>query len=62
MPEAVPTLMGGAAVLMSAQGAVGVRYIPLVTLSTMEVSVLGRLIYSVLRLWGWGLQCKLQSE
>ena len=58
VPSAVPTLMGGAAVLMSVQGAVGVRYIPLATLSTMEVSMFGRLTSPVLRLCGWGLQCK----
>ena len=56
VPDAVPTLMGGAVVLMSVQGSTGVRYIPLVPLSTMEVYVLGRLSYYVLRLRGWGLQ------
>ena len=56
MPDAVPTLTGGAVVLMSVQGAVGMRYIPLAPLSTMAVSVLGRLISSVLRFRGWGLQ------
>ena len=55
MPDAVPTLMGGVAVLMSVQRAAGVRYIPLAPLYTMEVSVLGRLIYLALRSWGWGL-------
>ena len=59
MPDAVPTLMGGTNVLMSVQGAAGVRYILLAPLSTMAVSVLGRLIYPVLRSWGWGLQRKL---
>ena len=56
VPAAVPTLMGGAAVLMSMQVAEGVRYIPLVLLSTMVVSVMGRLISPVLGSWGWGLQ------
>ena len=41
--EAVPTLTRGAVVLMSVQGAAGLRYIPLAPLSTMEVSVLGSL-------------------
>ena len=59
MSDAVPTLTGGAAVLMSVQGAAGVRYIPLAPLSNMTVSVLGRLISPMLRLWGWGLQRKL---
>ena len=56
MPDAVPTLTGGAAVLMSVQRAAGVSYIPLKPLSTMSVYVLGKLISSVLRLRGWGLQ------
>ena len=56
MPDVVPTLMVGAAMLMSVQGVAGVRYIPLASLSTMTVSVLGRLILPVLRLWGWGLR------
>ena len=58
VPDAVTTLMGGAAMLMSVQGAEGVRYIPLATLSTVAVSLLGRLIFPVLRSWGWGLQRK----
>ena len=48
MPDVVPTLMGGAAVLMLVQVEAGVRYIPLAPLSTMAVSVMGRLISSVL--------------
>ena len=56
MPDTVPTLIGGAAVLMSVQRAAGVSYIPLKPLSTMSVYVLGKLISSVLRLRGWGLQ------
>ena len=56
MPNAVQKLTGGAAVFMSVQGSAGVRYIPLALLSNMEVSVLGRLSYSVLRLRGWGIQ------
>ena len=56
MPDAVPILTGGAAVLMSAQGAAGVRYIPLAPLSTMAVSMLGSLGSSMLRLWEEGLQ------
>ena len=56
MSATVPTLMRGAAVLMSVKGAVGVRYIPLVPLSTIAVSVLGSLSSLVLRLWGGGLQ------
>ena len=62
MPDAVPTLMEGAAMLMSMQGAEGVRYILLAPLSTMSVSVLGSLISPVLRSWGWGLQRKQQTE
>ena len=58
MPAAVPKFMGGASVLMSMQGAEVVRKIPLAPLSTMAVSVMGRLIFLVLGLWGWGLQCK----
>ena len=50
--------MGGDAMLISVQGVEGVRYIPLASLSTMEVSVLGGLIMPVLRSWGWGLQRK----
>ena len=56
MPDAVPMLTGGSAVLMLVQGAAGVRYIPLAPMSTMAVSVLGRLSSSVLRFQGWGLQ------
>ena len=56
MTDTVPTLTGGAVVLMSVQGALGVRYIPLVPLSTIAVSVLGSLSSLVLRLWGGGLQ------
>ena len=41
------TLIGVDAVLMSVQGAAGVRYIPLAPLSTMSVSVLGSLSSSV---------------
>ena len=52
MPDAVPTLIGGVVVLMSVQGAAGVRYIPLAPLSTMKVSVLGRLSSSVLSCGG----------
>ena len=44
MLDAVPTLMGDAAVLVSVQGAEGVRYIPLASLSTMTVSVMGRIV------------------
>ena len=58
MTSTVPMLMGGAAVLMSVQGAEEVRYIPLSQLSNMAVSVLGRLISPVLGSWGWGLQRK----
>ena len=57
-PAAVPTLMGVAAVLMSVQGAEGMKYIPLAPLSTMTVSVLGGLILPVLRSRGWGIQRK----
>ena len=57
--DVVPTLMGGAAVLMSVQGAEGVRYIPLETLSTVAVFVLGGIISPVLKSWGWGLNRKL---
>ena len=56
MPDAVPMLTGGSAVLMLVQGAARVRYIPLAPMYTMAVSVLGRLSSSVLRLQGWGLQ------
>ena len=49
MPDAVPTLMGGAVVLMSVQGAAGVGYIPLAPLSTIAVYVLGGLSSSK---WG----------
>ena len=52
MPDVLPTLMGGAAVLMSVQGAVWVRYIPLAPMSNMALYVLGRLISPVSRLWG----------
>ena len=38
--DVVPTLMGGAAVLMSVQGAEGVRYIPLAQLSDMAMSLM----------------------
>ena len=58
MPAAVSTLMGGDVVLMSVQGAEGVRYIPLAPLSSMEVSVMGRIVSLVLGSWGWGLQRK----
>ena len=44
MPDAVPTLIGGATVLMSVQGAEGVMYITLVPLSDMEVSVMVRTV------------------
>ena len=47
IPDVVPTLTGDATVLMSVQGAAGVRYIPMVPLSTMAVSMLGRLSSSV---------------
>ena len=40
MPYVVPTLMGCAAVLMSVQGAEGVRYIPLAQLSDMAMSLM----------------------
>ena len=40
MPNTVPTLMGVAAVMMAVQVAAGVRYIPLVPLSTMSLSML----------------------
>ena len=43
MPHELPTLTGGAAVLMSLQGESGVSYIPLAPMSTMTVSVLGSL-------------------
>ena len=59
MPAVVPTLMVGAAVLMSVQGAEGVRYIQLGPQYTMAVSMLRRPILPVLRSWGWGLQRKL---
>ena len=52
MPDAVSTLTGGAAMLMSVQGVAGVRYIPPEPMSTMEVSVFGSLSYSVIRLRG----------
>ena len=44
MPDTVPTLMRGAAMLVSVQGAEGVMYIPLALLSTMKVSVMGRIV------------------
>ena len=50
MPDAVSMLIGGAAVLISVQGAAGVRYIQLALLSSMTVYMLGRLSSSVLRL------------
>ena len=62
MPDAVPTMMGDAAVFMLVQGAAWVRFIPLLPLSTMAVSMLGRLISSKLRLRGWGLQSEVESE
>ena len=49
MPAAVTMLMVISAVLMLVQGAEGVRHIPMAPLSTMAVSVLGRLISPVLR-------------
>ena len=49
VPATVPMLMGGAAVLMPVQEEEGVRYIPLVPLYNMAVSILGRLILPVLR-------------
>ena len=56
MPDMVPTLMGGASVLMEVQGAEGVRYISLAPLYSMAVSVVGRILLLVLGLLGWGLQ------
>ena len=47
VPAVVPTLMGGATVLMSVQGEERVRYIRLAPLATMAVSAMGRLIVSV---------------
>ena len=47
VPDVLPMLIGGAAVLMLVQRAAEVRYIPLAPLSTMAVSVLGRLSSSV---------------
>ena len=61
MPAAVPKLMGDAAVLMSVQGSEGVGYILLVSLSTMEVSLVGRIVSHMLGLWEWGLNA-LQSH
>ena len=45
--------------VISIKGEAGVRYIPLTPISTMAVSVLGRLSYSVLRSRGWGLHREL---
>ena len=47
VPDAVPTLMGGAAVFISVQEAEGVRYILLAPLYTMTVSVIGRIVLIV---------------
>ena len=47
MPAGVPMLMGGVTVLMSVHGAEGVRYIPLAQLSTMPLSVIGRIVLIV---------------
>ena len=58
MPDMVPTLMGGAYVLMEVQGAEGVRYILMAPLYAMTVSVMGRIVLLVLGSWGWGLQRK----
>ena len=51
MSATVPTLIRGAAVLISVQGAEGVRYIPLAPLSTMAVYVIRRIVLLVLGLW-----------
>ena len=56
VPDTVPQLMGGAAMLMSVQVAEGVRYIPLAPLFAMAVSMMGRILLLLSSLWGWGIQ------
>ena len=55
MRDAVPTLMGGATVLMSVQGSEGMMYIPLAPLYDMEVSMMVGTLLFVVGLWGGGL-------